>query len=247
MTSLIEKRTNFSNKAKIAIAVAAALIVSPVIFMVIQGIVGLAIAAALGLVIVNAAPIMSMKLANWKIKEIVSEAKQNPIETLENLIIAKEQALKEFVKEVESAVAARNVFETKCNQFVKMYPARAKEFDTQLDAINIAVEQKKKALNMAKESINNAKEKLKECKAYYEMSIAVQNANAAMKMDTGDIYEQLKADTAIDSVMAHVSKTFGELEVAASMGTQGDNLQLSNSPSPTLEISTANIKNTVKL
>lgn len=54
-------------------------------------------------------------------------------------------------------------------------------------------------------------------KAYYEMSQAAQEANRAAGMDTGDIYQQLKLDTACDAVFESVNRAFAELEVAATL------------------------------
>ena len=48
-----------------------AVLVAPFVFLAVKGIVGLAIAAALGLVITQLAPVFALKLANWRIKLLV--------------------------------------------------------------------------------------------------------------------------------------------------------------------------------
>jgi len=192
----------------------AALIVSPVIFVVVKGLIGLAVAAFVGLIIVTFAPIVSMKFANWKVRGIVAEARENPIETLQNLLIAKKAAFQTFHKSVNDAVTAVKDFEVKCRQFSAQYPARAEEFQNQLAAMNNLVERKKAALRDAKLAIEQGEDKLQECKAYYDMAIAAQKANKAANLDTGDIYESLKADTAVESVLNNMSRAFAEIEVA---------------------------------
>jgi Tfp pilus assembly protein FimV len=218
---------------KVGLIALGALIISPIIFMVVQGIVGAVIAASIGLVVVNAAPVVSMKLANWKVGAITAEAAKNPIETLQNLLIEKRNAYDTFVTNVTEAVAARNNFAVKCREFSTKYPARAAEFENQLAAMTKLVEQKKAALEQARRAIEAGEDKLVEARAYWEMSQAAQEANKAAKMDTGDLYEKLKADTALDSVINSMSTAFAEIEVAASL-EPASTLAIENNPGYTI-------------
>lgn len=217
------KYQKYEKWAKVALIAVAGLLVSPIIFLTIKGLIGLAIAALVGLTIVTFAPWVSMKFANWKVKAITAEAGENPIETMVNLLTAKEQAFKEFEENVTNAVTARNGFKVKVEQFAKRYPARAAEFNQQLVNMTALVEQKKKALNDAQDSLEEGRHKLEEMRAYWEMSVAAQEANRAAGMDTGDLYERLKADTAVDAVLASVNRAFAQLEVAAALDVGNSN------------------------
>lgn len=227
MNDIDLKRKKYNTIFKVALIGVAALVISPIIFAVVQGMVGALIAGGIGLLAVNLAPVVSMKLANWKIKGIVDEATKNPIETMTNLLIEKKKAWKEFKEQVTNAVTARNNFAQKCEQFTKQYPARAPEFQKQLLAMTTMVENKKRALNDAEEALKMGDNKLDEMKAYYDMAKAAQAANAAAGMDTGDLYSKLKLDTAVDAVFESMSKAFAQVEVEAA-------LQLDNNPSPSL-------------
>lgn len=215
--NLQERYNSISTKAKWGIGIAAAVVVSPLAYVIIKGTVGLVVAGVAGLAVVHGAPYLSMKFANWKIKAIKAEARENPIETMENLLIAKRQAFKEFKVNVETAVTARNGFKTKIEEFAKKYPARAKEFQDQLARMNDLVERKKRALGDAERMLEDGKNKLDEMKAYWDMSQAAQAANKAAGMDTGDLYERMKADTACDAVFESMNRAFAEMEVAASL------------------------------
>lgn len=225
-----ERRQKYDKIFKIALVALGALIISPIIFLVVKGVVGLAIAALVGLIVVNAAPVISMKLANMKVRGIVNEARENPIETLTNLLIEKRRALDTFRDVVTGAVNARNTFERQCKEFSKQYPARAQEFTTQLAQMSKSVEQKKAALQTAISAIALGEDKLKEAQAYYSMAMALQVANKAANMDTGDVFAALKADTAIESVMNNVGLAFAEMEVESTV----QNVALENNPSPVL-------------
>ena len=223
----MDKKEKYERWAKVGLVGLAGLIVSPVIFLAIQGIIGLAIALVVGLAIVTFAPWASMKFANWKVKAIVSESKENPIETMVNLLAAKEVAFKTFESTVTNAVTARDDFKVKCDQFAKKYPARADEFKRQLTIMSSLVERKKAALREAQTSLELGRYKLDEMRAYWEMSQAAQAANAAAGMDTGDLYEKLKADTAADSVFSSMNRAFAQLEVAAALDVTNDSSQQS--------------------
>lgn len=203
------------------LGLSAALLLAPALFVLSVSLLGtvaaLGAAGIVGLAVINFAPVLSMKFANWKLKGLKHEAQQNPIETLENLLIARKQALENFRKEVEAAVQARMDFELKCRDFSRKYPTRATEFTNQLEGMTKLVERKKLALKEADQAIDAAEHKLTEMKAYWEMSQAAQAANKAARMSTGDMYEQLKADTAADAVVSGVNRAFAELEVAATI------------------------------
>lgn len=210
-------REKIAKYAKWGIALLGAVIISPIIFMAIKGLVGLAIAFVVGTVIVNAAPVIAMKLANLKIKGIVHEAEVNPIETLTNLLIEKRRAYATFKENVIQASTAAKDFGVKVQQFSQRWPNRADEFKQQLQNMNELVHRKQLALNDAKNSLEEADAKLDEMKAYWEMSQSAQAANKAAGMDTGDIYEAMKAKVSMDAVTSSMNKAFAELEVAAAL------------------------------
>lgn len=226
------EKSKIQRWAQIGLVGLAALIISPVIFMVIKGLVGLAVAAAVGATIVTLTPWVSMKLANWRVKAIKDEARTNPIETMTNLLIEKQRAYGLFKTQVETAVTAYKDFETRCREFSRKYPDRAQEFNRQLVDMSSLVEQKKAALIQAKETLREGENKLVEMKAYWEMSQAAQAAHQAAGLDTGDLYEKLKADTAVDGVFESVNRAFAQLEVAAAIS---DTPAVVNKPTVVIE------------
>lgn len=212
---------------------AVGLLVSPIIFMTIQGLIGLAIAGAVGFVLVSFAPVFAEKVANAKyraleaeriahLKKVEQSATENPIETLTNLLMQKKQAFNTFKISVEQAVTARDNFKTKVTKFTEKYPHRAAEFQAQLQRMIDLVNKKKVALADAKKSLEDGDLKLEEMKAYWEMSKDAIEANRAAGMDTGDAFEKLKADTACDAVFESMNMAFAQLEVAAALDVDSD-------------------------
>ena len=230
---LAEKHHKLKGWVKVAALGGVGLIVAPVILTAIGGLVGLAVAAGTGFVLVQLAPWFALKVANWKyrlidaekvshVKAVTAAAAENPIETMQNLLTAKKAAFGVFKSSVEQAVTARSNFKTKVEKFKERYPARAPEFEAQLARMTELVERKKVALADAKQSLEDGDMKLEEMKAYYEMSKDAIEANRAAGMETGDAFEKLKADTACDAVFESMNLAFAQLEVAAALDVDPD-------------------------
>lgn len=211
-------------------------------------IVAAGVAAVAGYSIVTFAPVIALKIANAKyrmidaekvahIQKIEAAASANPIETMRSLLQAKNIAFNTFRMAVENAVTARDTFRVKCENFAKKYPQRAPEFQKQLENMTRVVAMKKDALKEAQKSLENGAHKLEEMQAYWEMSKDAQELNKAAGMETGDIFEQLKADTACDAVFESMSRAFAQLEVAASLDDNEPSQQaIANNPSDVLEV-----------
>ncbi len=212
-----EKFEKYRKWAMVGLIATVGLIVAPVIYIAVKGLIGLAIAGLIGISFVSFSPYIAMKFANWKVAAIKKEAGENPIETMTNLLIAKREAFELFRKNVSESMAARDTFEQKCRDFARRYPSRASEFEAQLSRMKALVEQKRNALIVAKEQLDLGDNKLDEMRAYWEMSQHAANLNKAAGMDTGDLYEKLKADTAVDAVFMSMNSAFAELEVAAAL------------------------------
>ena len=104
---LTEKQQKIMTIAKWGIGLVACAIVAPVAYLAITGLVGILIAAGIGLIGINAAPVVALKLANMKdraidaervenIKQVVTAASANPIETLIQQSFEKRQASDQF-------------------------------------------------------------------------------------------------------------------------------------------------------
>lgn len=235
-----EKKAKFKKWVTVGGIAAVGLLVSPIVFLSIQGIVGLAVAGVIGLAVVNFTPVVATMLANAKyraldaekvrhIEKVAAAANRNPIETLQALLVAKWDAFNQFKLSVEQAVTARDNFKNKVAKFKEKYPARAPEFEAQLARVTDLVNKKKKALQEALQSLHEGESKLEEMKAYYEMSKDAIEANRAAGMDTGDAFEKLKADTACDAVFESMNLAFAQLEVAAALEEEpnsADNIQV---------------------
>lgn len=224
MMTVAQKAENLKKWATMAGIGIAGFIVAPFVFISISGIIGAAIAAGLGLVLVSLAPWFALKVANWKYRLIENEktshiakvaeaAAENPIETLQNILQQNHVAFGKFKNSVTQAVTARDTFKQKVAEFKKQFPHRSAEFEQKLAQMTDKIERKKTALAVAADQLEVGKAKLEEMKAYWDMSQAMQDANTAAGLDTDDNFAQLKMDTAVDAVFESMNKAFAQLEV----------------------------------
>ena len=98
--TLQTRRNRIETGVKVVGLAVAGFVVAPFISVAIQGIIGLAVAATVSLGIVYATPAVASSLANWRLKLIKAEAMRNPVETLQNQYVKKQQALEEFREQI---------------------------------------------------------------------------------------------------------------------------------------------------
>lgn len=214
MNEIELKRQKMATWAKWSLGLLGAVVISPVIFLAVKGLVGLAIAGIVGLTIISFAPVLSMKFANWKIKGIKSEAATNPIETLQVQLIEKKEALLRFLNSINSFAAEVKGFEDKVEQFKREHPSEAAQFDEQLKAMIELLENRKLKYRRAREQVNFFEASIDRARAKWEMAQAAIRMNKLAGMQTGDEYEKIKVETAIDSVQTAMNTAFAELETA---------------------------------
>ena len=85
------RRARLTALAKWGIGLAGAVVIAPMVFLAVKGILGLALAGVLGLALVHGAPVAAMKFANWRLRGLKQEARANPIETRQNIAMQARQ------------------------------------------------------------------------------------------------------------------------------------------------------------
>jgi len=90
MNELEQKRKRIELAVKITAFSIIGFLVAPVILLVIKGLVGLIVAGIIGFAAIQFAPYLGMVIANWRLKALKAEARKNPVETLQNIYVRKE-------------------------------------------------------------------------------------------------------------------------------------------------------------
>ena len=212
MTDVDIKREKYARIAKFGVVALVGLLVAPFIYLAIKGIIGLAIAALVIVALVNAAPWIGMKFANWKLKGIKAEAAANPIETLQNVYTEKDAALKRFLNQIEDFAAHVKQFETQVVEFSKQYPQDAASFQEKLENMRALLTVRRDRYRQAKATLAKFDAEIQRANAVWLMSQSAQALTKAAGMGTDDPYEKIKANTAIEAVERSMNVAMAELE-----------------------------------
>lgn len=216
MEALDIRKQSLATKAKWGLGLAGAVVVAPVAFLAVQGIVGLAIAFVVGSVCINFAPVMSMKLANWKLKAIVSEANANPIETLQNLYIehrkeleAKGQAIIDFEAEVGNFDDQLIDFRKRpdCADEVPRYEEISSRMHEGLATMKLC-------WNDFKVQVADLAHKIEKAQAIYKMACAAARVTALSGSAQSQVFDEIKQRVALDSVRSSMNRSFAALNQA---------------------------------
>jgi len=211
-TDIDVKREKYTRYAKYGLVAVVGLIVAPVIYLAIKGLVGLAIAAIIAVTVINAAPVIAMKFANWKLKGIKAEATANPIETLENVYTEKCAALDRFGNQISDFSAHVKQFQTQVETFEKQYPQDASNFREKLANMEALLAVRRDRFRQAKATLQRFEGEIARADAVWQMSQSAQALSKAAGMGTDDPYEKIKANTAIEAVERSMNVAMAELE-----------------------------------
>lgn len=205
---------------KWGLGLVAAAIIAPLVFLAIQGLIGLAIAGILGLAIVNGAPWFSMKFANWKLRAIKHEARTNPVETLQNELVKKREALAQFADSITAFATEVGNFTTKVEQFKREHPEQAAVFEQQLAGMKDLLEARRRRYKEADRAVDQFEAEISRASALWDMSQAAQKMNRVAGKQAEDVFAQIKRDTALDSVQTSLNRAFAELETSLLIESQ---------------------------
>lgn len=219
MTTLTteQRKARIAGWAKWGIGLAGAALIAPIVFLAVKGIVGLAVASVLGMAIVHGAPVLSMKFANWKLKGLKQEARQNPIETRQNIAMQARARIKAGEQELTTFSTEVRNFADQVKALRSSQPDDAADFDEQLKSLKRLQDLKRQrladAMHQADEfeaATDRAANKWKVAQA----AIRMQKLSGAME---DDAMNKLLAAESLDSVQSAMNRALSELDSALAM------------------------------
>lgn len=184
---------------KMGMVGAAALVVAPIIFTVVKGIIGLAIAAALGGLMICAAPAVSTWLTAMKFKALKSVISANPIETLQGQRMERVKQLERFREALNEQTVELERFRSEVHKMQKNYPDEAARFEKQLVDFERLLAFRVDQFKAAKKALVKFEESIKKAEAIYRMSMASQKAGKALNANE-DFMSKFKEEVAFDAI-----------------------------------------------
>lgn len=207
------KQKKFKLMAQLAIGGAIAFAVAPAIFMVVKGIIGLAIAAVIGGVCFALTPAVSTWLTNMKFKALKSVIQTNPVETLQSQREVRAQELQNFRVALNTQTVELERFRVEVQHMQRDYPDEAPRYVQQLQdfekLLAFRVDQYKKA----KVALVKFEDSIRKAERIYRMSLASQKAGAAMNANE-DFMSKFKEEVAFDAIEEENIKAIAALKMA---------------------------------
>ncbi len=209
-----QRKERLEKVLKVVMLLIVGFVVAPFIFVAIKGLIGLAVAAVVGVLLSQFAPVLAALIANWRLKAIKAEAARNPIETLQNDYGRRVEALQQFKEAIESFSTEVYTFSDKLAGFKAQYPDEADRYDDALSKMKQLLTLRAKKYKEAKANLVDYDEEIKKAKAIWEMGLAAAKMNKAAGVGNDDFLAKIMKDTALDSVQRSMNSAFADLEIS---------------------------------
>lgn len=164
-----QKKARFQKLAKVGLMVGAGLLFAPVAVAAIGGLIGLGVAALIAIVGINMAPVVSMKLSNWRMQAIMAEARAHPIETMRAIYIDNMKKIKDADDKIRQLAARLLDFRGKAQEFSQRYPQRAEQYNQMITSMQKVLDRWKDKQHTAKQNAKLYNDKIDEAEAVYAM------------------------------------------------------------------------------
>lgn len=208
------RQQRIATAAKWIIVIAVAVGVSPIVFLAVKGLLGLALAAGIGFTIIQLAPVFSAKIANLSMKLLVAEAAANPIETMRNLYVEKSEDLERASRDIEVFETEIRNFDDQVGTFKREYPDEAAKYDELSEQMHVALTDMKRELTEARKELQAFSQQIKKGEAIYRMALAANKVSRLSRSAEAKIYAQIKEQVALDSVRTQLNRAFSGLNAA---------------------------------
>jgi len=214
MTDLEQKRKRIELLVKVIGLGVLGVFVAPFVFLSIQGLFGLLVAGGISWGIINFLPYFAMKMANWRIKALKAESAKNPVETLQNQYIKKQDALAQYKENISKFSAQVLTFADQVKQYVKDGLEDADVYKERLAKMRQLLEHRQGVYQDAQVTLQDFAETIKRTEKKWKMACAAAAMNEAAGEIEGDTFDKICIETALESVQIKLNQSFADLEIA---------------------------------
>lgn len=195
-----QKKARFQKLAKVGLMLGAGLLFAPVAVAAIGGLIGLGVAALIAIVGINMAPIVSMKLANWRMQAIMAEARAHPIETMRAIYIDNMKKIKDADDKIRQLAARLLDFRGKAQEFSQRYPQRAEQYNQMITSMQKVLDRWKDKQHTAKQNAKLYNDKIDEAEAVYAMGKEAVGLQALAGDAEKEVNQNILKQVAFDEV-----------------------------------------------
>ncbi len=187
---------------------------APIIMGIIGGIVGIVVAGVIGLFAIYTIPVFIDWIANLKLGGIKFVAGKNPVETLQNDYIKKQEALQIFRQKIVDFDSAISTYADKVEEFKARWPEDAPKFSAQLKTMHDLLVLRQRKYKEASKSLDNYQAEIEKASDMWDMSVAAAKMNKASGLNSDDFLEKIRVDTSYDAIQKNMNSAFAELNTS---------------------------------
>ncbi len=222
LSEFTARRDKLSKKIKIGGGLLVVVLIPPLMFFIAQVILGTAavlasgaLAFLVGIIVINAMPVASMKIANWRLRALKAEAERNPIETLQS------QQL-ELVTALDNEANAIKSFDTEVSNFRSSlqkeldngFPDAAASGLPTLQNMEKLLSFRRVKYKRAQARIVDRAKKIELAESKWRVALAAQKVTAASGETNLNALGQILESIAFGSVESAVNTSMAELRTA---------------------------------
>lgn len=210
-----QKRARTEKIAKVVIAGVVCLAVSPIIFMVVKGLIGLIVAVAVGFTALQLTPYFAMKVGNVRMQMIRAEANKNPIETMNNVFRENMVTIQEKDQKIAQFEARLGDFKSKMSGFSRDFPNDVQQFADVAAKMQLVLTRQKTKQRAAKVAAQEFHKQIVRAENIYEMALAAHAVQELSANIEKQVFQDIKKRVAFDSVTHSFNVAVAELSVEA--------------------------------
>jgi len=194
------------------------LLVAPIIFVSIVGLVGLGIALAVAAVITIGGwallPYLGMVAANLKIKLLKQEASRNPVETMQNELKRRQILLEQFKQKIIVFGSKVKTFQDKVEGLKRQFPADAPQFEESLSKMKQLYVVRQQKYKEAEQGISEFEAEIEKANILWDVGQAAAAAGESAGMTDEDFYAKIKVKASLSAIQDKLNLSFASLDVA---------------------------------
>lgn len=208
-----ERKKRIARRWKIGLTLLIGVVAAPFVVAGIVGLAGLIVIWLVGTVAIQFAPVVSMKIANWKMKAIKAEAEKNPIETMENIYKDKSEAIQAGDEKIVAFEGRYRTYLDQLEGFKQSHPNKAERFIAIGRTMGMGLKRMKTKQRNAKIEQKAYWDKIQEAKAIFSMALAAQAVSELSADAEQQVFQQIKEQVAFDAVNTAFNSAVAELSL----------------------------------
>lgn len=189
-------------------------VAAPAALVVLKGVIALAAAAVVAGGSIFFAPVIAHKMSIQRIKAVVKDAEENPIENLQAEFIQMQKDVTDFEREVKNYAAAVSNFAQQTDEYKQKYPADARMFEEQLQAYRVKQAFKEEKYKVALANLAAFEDIVNRAKAMWKMAKISERMSEIDGHKAEDVFSKIRVETSLDAVRQATYQSFAEVRVA---------------------------------